>query len=259
MWFMAKAKDQFLRTYARLERVVPSRVGRALHWLHEPRARPVRLPISILCIAGGCLSFLPVLGPELFPIGLMLLAHDVPLLRRPASGLTTWLLNWYERACRLWAACRKALMAAVPQSAHAGEREQCWGESPKERAMPKQYACIPMAAVACGLAAAPVAAHHGWAAQGAEQIEVTGKVHKPVRLAGPHATMQVIADGKVWDVTLAPSARTEGAGLTPETFAVGDQVTVRGNRNNDPERFEIKTVRVSSGGRNYDVYPDRIR
>jgi hypothetical protein len=102
-------------------------------------------------------------------------------------------------------------------------------------------------------------AHHGWAGQGAEQIEVTGKVHAPVRLAGPHATMQIIVDGKVWDVTMAPAARTEGAGLTPQTFAVGDEVTVRGNRNNNPQRLEIKTVRIRAGDRNYDIYPERIR
>lgn len=105
----------------------------------------------------------------------------------------------------------------------------------------------------------PVLAHHGWAGQSDTQIEVTGKVQKPVSLAGPHATMQILSGGQVWDVTLAPPARTENAGLTAKTFAVGDEVTVRGNRNSDPKRFEIKTVRVTSGGKNYDVYPDRIK
>jgi len=107
--------------------------------------------------------------------------------------------------------------------------------------------------------AAPSLAHHGWSGQSATQIEVSGKVHKPVSLAGPHATMQIVSDGQVWDVTLAPPPRTESAGLTPKTLAVGDAVTVRGNRNSDPKRFEIKTVRVASGGKNYDIYPDRIK
>jgi len=107
--------------------------------------------------------------------------------------------------------------------------------------------------------ATPVLAHHGWGGQADKQIEVSGKVHRPVSLAGPHASLQIIADGQVWDVTLAPAARTESAGLTPKALAMGDPVTVRGNRNNDPKRFEIKTVRVSSAGRNYDVYPDRIK
>ena len=108
-------------------------------------------------------------------------------------------------------------------------------------------------------AALPTLAHHGWSGQSDTQIEVSGKVLKPVSLAGPHATMQINADGQVWDVTLAPPARTESAGLTPKALAVGETVTVRGNRNSDPKRFEIKTVRVTSAGKNYDIYPDRIR
>ena len=102
-------------------------------------------------------------------------------------------------------------------------------------------------------------AHHGWAGQAQTLMDVTGKVHKPVSLAGPHATMEVMVNGQVWEVTLAPPARTESAGLTPATLKVGDTVTVRGNRNSDPKRFEMKTVRVSSGNRNFDVYPDRIK
>lgn len=113
--------------------------------------------------------------------------------------------------------------------------------------------------LAVPFAATPALAHHGWGGQADKQIEVSGKVHRPVSLAGPHASLQIIADGQVWDVTLAPAARTENAGLTARSLAVGDPVTVRGNRNNDPKRFEIKTVRVSSAGRNYDVYPDRIK
>jgi len=110
------------------------------------------------------------------------------------------------------------------------------------------------------LASAPVLAHHGWAGQEEQQTEISGKVHKPVDLSGPHATMQIITEkGQVWDITLAPASRTESAGLTSKTFAVGDAVSVRGNRSSDPKRFEMKTVRVSSGGRNYDVYPDRIK
>ncbi len=107
--------------------------------------------------------------------------------------------------------------------------------------------------------ALPAQAHHGWSGQGEEQVEISGKVHKPVNLINPHATMQIISGGQIWDVTLAPPARTEGAGLTAKSLAIGDAVTVRGNRNSDPKRFEIKTVRVTSGGRNYDIYPDRIK
>lgn len=118
---------------------------------------------------------------------------------------------------------------------------------------------LSLALLALAAGALPAIAHHGWSGQSDSQIEVSGTVYTPVKLSNPHASMQVMSNGQVWDVTLAPPARTEGAGLTPAALAVGAPVTVRGNRNTDPKRFEIKTVRVASGGKNYDVYPDRIR
>jgi hypothetical protein len=114
--------------------------------------------------------------------------------------------------------------------------------------------------VALGLAfvALPAAAHHGWAGQSEEQFELTGTLHKDVSLAGPHATMQIMADGKVWDITLAPPARTQRAGLKEGVIPMGAEVTVSGHRNSDPNRFEIKTERVTYAGQNFDVYPDRL-
>jgi Family of unknown function (DUF6152) len=102
-------------------------------------------------------------------------------------------------------------------------------------------------------------AHHGWSGQSSAQTTVSGTVHKAVDLNGPHAAMQIMSGGQVWNITLAPSARTERAGLKPDTLKVGDPVTVVGNRSNDPKRFEMKTVRVTSGNKHYDVYPDRIK
>lgn len=111
-----------------------------------------------------------------------------------------------------------------------------------------------------GLAAiAPAGAHHGWSGQSNEQSQVSGTVSRPVSLNGPHATMEIVSNGQVWSITLAPPARTQSAGLTPTTLKVGDAVTLVGNRSTDPKRFEMKTVRVTAGGRNYDVYPDRIK
>ena len=109
------------------------------------------------------------------------------------------------------------------------------------------------------LASLPALAHHGWSGQGSEPFSVSGKVHKSVSLAGPHATMQIQdAQGQVWDITLAPPARTSGAGLAEDTLAVGAEVTITGNRNLDASRFEVKTMRVTSNGKNYDVYPNRL-
>ncbi len=122
--------------------------------------------------------------------------------------------------------------------------------------------CMHIAGLAAAAALAqgqPAAAHHGWAGQGNQQTEVTGTVHKAVSLVNPHAGFQVMADGEVWDVTLAPPSRTEGAGLSEQTLSIGDEVTVRGNRNTDGQRREIKAVRVTAGERNFDLYPERLR
>lgn len=111
--------------------------------------------------------------------------------------------------------------------------------------------------IALTLAAMPLLAHHGWNGNGDTQIELTGIVDTPVSLSGPHGTMKILVNGQVWDITLAPPARTRRAGLEPETIPVGAEVTVSGHRNSDPARFEIKTERVMHAGRTYNVYPDR--
>jgi hypothetical protein len=119
-----------------------------------------------------------------------------------------------------------------------------------------RFSLLAIAAVLV-LATHPVAAHHGWAGNGQEEFELVGTVESGVSLAGPHATMKVMADGQVWDITLAPGARTERAGLKEGVIPVGAKVTIHGHRNKDPKRFEIKTERVTWNGKTFNVYPDR--
>ncbi len=107
------------------------------------------------------------------------------------------------------------------------------------------------------LSALPALAHHGWSGNAGEEFELTGTVQTGVSLAGPHATMKVLADGKVWDITMAPPARTERAGLKEGVIPVGATVTIHGHRNKDAKRLEIKTERVTWNGRTFNVYPDR--
>jgi hypothetical protein len=64
------------------------------------------------------------------------------------------------------------------------------------------------------------------------------------------------ADGKVWDITLAPPYRTSSAGLKQDTIPVGSMVTVHGQRNRDPQHYEMKTIQVEYSGRHYNVYPE---
>ena len=116
------------------------------------------------------------------------------------------------------------------------------------------------AGLALALAAPQLSAHHGWGGQSQDQTNLSGTLHKAVDISGPHATMQLMdADGQVWDVTLGPSSRTRRSGLVDAALPVGAQVTIRGQRNLDMNRYEMKTVRVTHAGTNYDVYPSRIK
>jgi hypothetical protein len=111
--------------------------------------------------------------------------------------------------------------------------------------------------LAVAFSSAPAVAHHGWGGYLDQTTDISGTVESPVSMAGPHATMKIRAEGQVWDVVLAPPARTERAGLKEDMIPVGAQVTVHGNRHRDPKRFEIKTTRLTWNGRVFNVYPDR--
>jgi hypothetical protein len=118
-------------------------------------------------------------------------------------------------------------------------------------------ATVATMAAALMLWSVPTTAHHGWAGNGDEEFELTGVVEQAVSLAGPHATMKIKAQGQVWDITLAPPARTERAGLTANVIPVGATVTVHGHRNRDTKRYEVKTERVTLNNKTFNVYPDR--
>lgn len=89
---MPRNERRFARQIARLERAMP-RLGSTL----KPGSR-VRLPLAIALIIGGCLSFLPILGFWMLPLGLVLLAIDLPVFRPLASGgmvrFRQWLRQW---------------------------------------------------------------------------------------------------------------------------------------------------------------------
>jgi len=82
---MGKNKDEerLHRRLDRLERRLPGWMARGFRRLREPSARSLRALVGLLLVAAGLLSFLPVLGLWMLPLGLLLLAQDLPPLRRP--------------------------------------------------------------------------------------------------------------------------------------------------------------------------------
>lgn len=91
------AKQELRRAFKRIEHELPARPAAALRWLRHPDSRLVRIPAGIVLIAGGLFSFLPVLGAWMLPLGLLLLAADIPFLQRPMARFALWCLTMLDR------------------------------------------------------------------------------------------------------------------------------------------------------------------
>lgn len=63
---------------------------------------PIRFPVALLMIAGGVFSFLPVLGIWMLPLGLLLLAVDLPILRGPISAFVIRARRKARHLARRW-------------------------------------------------------------------------------------------------------------------------------------------------------------
>src|SRR5690606_21892883 len=83
---MDKERTRVERLFLRLEARFP-RFAMVLYVLRQPWAMVIRIPLGILLVLGGILSFLPILGIWMLPLGLLLLAIDLPALQRPMNGL----------------------------------------------------------------------------------------------------------------------------------------------------------------------------
>ena len=70
------------RRLRRLTRRLPGRLQAATRWLRKPASRWARIPAGVLLIMGGCLAILPFFGLWMLPLGLILLADDIPPVRR---------------------------------------------------------------------------------------------------------------------------------------------------------------------------------
>jgi hypothetical protein len=105
----------------------------------------------------------------------------------------------------------------------------------------------------------PAFAHHGWDWAEAQQSELTGTIEQ-ISMAPPHPSLMVKAsDGKVWRVELSNPNQTARSGFNAKSAKPGDTIVILGNRNRDKNQAHMKAVRITINGRNYDMYPERIR
>jgi hypothetical protein len=82
----AKIDGYFEALYQRL----PVGISRFVRWLRKPSSFAVRFVVAILSIVGGIFSFLPILGIWMLPLGLLLIAQDVPVLQKPIVTALMW-------------------------------------------------------------------------------------------------------------------------------------------------------------------------
>ena len=107
--------------------------------------------------------------------------------------------------------------------------------------------------------ARPAAAHHGWSWADDQQSTLQGVI-ETISMAPPHPSLNVKAgDGVVWLVDLGNPNQTERSGFTGTSAKAGDAITVLGNRHKDRTKRHMKAVRITIAGKNYDMYPERIR
>lgn len=84
------------RPLRRLLMALPAPVRRGFVWLR--RASPwLRIMLGILLVLGGLFSFLPILGLWMLPLGILLLAEDMPFLRRPTMRALAAVQAWWDR------------------------------------------------------------------------------------------------------------------------------------------------------------------
>ena len=79
----AKSQRFLHRRLDKAERHLPRLLADWVAHLRKPSASWVRVPLGVVLVVGGLLGFLPILGFWMAPLGLVLLALDFALLRRP--------------------------------------------------------------------------------------------------------------------------------------------------------------------------------
>lgn len=91
-------KAEIDRHFAWFETKLPPGPAKYVSWLRRPSSKFVRIPLALLLMLGGVFSILPVLGLWMLPLGMLLIAQDVPVLEKPVAQSLGWVeRKWLER------------------------------------------------------------------------------------------------------------------------------------------------------------------
>jgi len=104
----------------RIEKLVdrlPGRAAATARWLRQPSSRWARVPAGAMLVGGAFLSILPLFGLWMLPLGLLLLAEDMPPLRRTRDRI----LDGLERRRPHWFSGTEGMRAPAPSSHTSSE------------------------------------------------------------------------------------------------------------------------------------------
>ena len=91
-------KAEIDRHFAWFENKLPAGPAKFVGWLRKPSSKLVRIPLALLLMLGGVFSILPLLGLWMLPLGMLLIAQDVPFLEKPVAQSLGWMeRKWTER------------------------------------------------------------------------------------------------------------------------------------------------------------------
>jgi hypothetical protein len=93
-----RAKAELERYFDVIEQHLPNWLARFLHWLRQPSMLLARIFVSLLLLVGGVFAFLPILGFWMLPLGLIIIAQDLPFLQSPLVRV----FQWVERKWGDW-------------------------------------------------------------------------------------------------------------------------------------------------------------
>ena len=108
----------------RLIHLLPGRVQATTRWLRRPSSRWVRVIAGPILVGGSFLSILPLFGMWMLPLGVLLMAEDLPPLRRARDHI----LDRIERHRPHWFSGGEpmhAQEASPPSSASPGSATVC--------------------------------------------------------------------------------------------------------------------------------------
>jgi hypothetical protein len=94
-----KHQARLNRQFDALQRRNPA-TGPILSAMRDNRFRLIRIPFAILLVLGSFLAILPVFGLWMMPLGLLLLAVDLPVLRPRVNAALIRLRRWWTRRRR---------------------------------------------------------------------------------------------------------------------------------------------------------------